>query len=78
MEVGDRDLLNPNVMRDGMHDWVDGERAHGGKVLAAKGYHYQFVFAENAGHVDGAVRRQTLGEALEYVWQGYGAVATPR
>jgi iron(III)-enterobactin esterase len=22
MEVGDRDLLNPNVMRDGMHDWV--------------------------------------------------------
>src|SRR5687768_10245524 len=22
MEVGDRDLLDPNVMRDGMHDWV--------------------------------------------------------
>ena len=22
MEVGDRDLLNPNAMRDGMHDWV--------------------------------------------------------
>jgi len=22
MEVGDRDLLNPNVMRDNMHDWV--------------------------------------------------------
>ena len=22
MEVGDRDLLNPNVMRDDMHDWV--------------------------------------------------------
>jgi hypothetical protein len=33
------------------------------KVLAAKGYHDQFVFARN-GHVDGAVRRQTLGEAL--------------
>jgi hypothetical protein len=41
------------------------------KVLAAKGYHYQFVFAENAGHVDRAVRMQTLPEALEYVWQGY-------
>ena len=70
MEVGDRDLLNPNVMRDGMHDWVlaNERMAH---VLAAKGYHYQFVFAKSAGHVDGAVRRQTLAEALEYVWQGY-------
>lgn len=23
MHVGDKDLLNPNVMRDGMHDWVE-------------------------------------------------------
>jgi len=22
MEVGDHDLLNPNAMRDNMHDWV--------------------------------------------------------
>ncbi len=29
MEVGDRDLLNPNIMRDDMHDWVRGERKHG-------------------------------------------------
>jgi len=70
MEVGDRDLLNPNVMRDGMHDWVlANERM--AKVLAAKGYHYQFVFARNAGHVDYAAKEQTLPEALEYVWQGY-------
>jgi enterochelin esterase family protein len=70
MEVGDRDLFNPNVMRDDMHDWVLANELMA-KVLAAKGYHYQFVFARNAGHVDGAVRRQTLGEALEYLWQGY-------
>jgi iron(III)-enterobactin esterase len=70
MEVGDRDLLNPNVMRDGMHDWVlANERM--AQVLAAKGYHYQFVFARNAGHVDHDTREQTLPEALEYVWQGY-------
>ena len=70
MEVGDRDLLNPNAMRDNMHDWVlANERM--AKVLAAKGYHYQFVFARNAGHVDRAVRQQTLPEALQYVWQGY-------
>lgn len=72
MEVGDRDLLNPNGMLDGMHDWVlANERM--ARVLAVKHYHYQFVFAENAGHVDHAVRLQTLPEALEYVWEGYRA-----
>jgi enterochelin esterase-like enzyme len=70
MEVGDRDLLNPNVMRDGMHDWVV-TNENMAKVLATKGYHYQFVFARNAGHADRTVKRQTLPEALEYIWQGY-------
>jgi len=70
MEVGDKDLLNPNVMRDNMHDWVlANERT--AKVLADNGYRYQFVFARNAVHVDRAVVRQTLAEALEYLWQGY-------
>jgi hypothetical protein len=70
MEVGDRDLLNPNIMRDGMHDWVVANE-NMAKVLAAKGYHYQFVFARNAGHTDRTVKQQTLPEALEYVWKGY-------
>jgi len=70
MEVGDRDNYNPNTMRDNMHDWVAANE-NMAKVLATKGYHYQFVFARNAGHTDGTVKRQTLAEALEYVWQGY-------
>jgi iron(III)-enterobactin esterase len=70
MHVGDRDLLNPNVMRDEMHDWVLANELMAA-ALAAKGYHYQFVFARNCGHCDGAVKQQTLPEALEYVWQGY-------
>jgi len=70
MEVGDRDLYNPNVMRDGMHDWVLANEQMA-KVLAAKKYHYQFVFAENAGHVDRATKEQSLPEALEYLWRGY-------
>jgi enterochelin esterase-like enzyme len=70
MEVGDRDLLNPNSMRDNMHDWVVANE-NMARVLAAKGYHYQFVFARNAGHSDRAVKQQTLPEALEYVWRGY-------
>lgn len=67
MEVGDRDNFNN---RDGMHDWVLANE-NMAKVLAAKGYHYQFVFARNAGHTDRAVKQQTLPEALEYIWQGY-------
>ena len=74
MEVGDTDLLNPNVMRDNMHDWVLANenlaRARA-RARAAKHYHYQFVFARNAGHVDHAAKLQTLPEALEYVWQDY-------
>ena len=70
MEVGDRDLLSPNIMHDNMHDWVVANEEMA-KVLAAKGYHYQFVFARNAGHTDRAVKLQTLPEALEYLWQGY-------
>ena len=72
MEVGDRDLLNPNTMRDNMHDWVLANEKMA-QVLAAKGYHYQFVFARNAGHTDRAVKQQTLAEAMEYLWKGYPA-----
>jgi enterochelin esterase-like enzyme len=70
MHVSDRDLLNPNIMRDEMHDWVlANERM--AKVLADKGYHYQFVFARNAVHCDGDVKQQSLPVALEYVWKDY-------
>jgi enterochelin esterase family protein len=67
MEVGDRDNLST---RDAYHDWVLANE-NMAKVLAAKGYHYQFLFAKNAGHTDRTVKGQTLPEALEYVWQGY-------
>jgi enterochelin esterase-like enzyme len=70
MEVGDRDLLNPNVMRDNMHDWVVANE-NMARVLAAKGYRYQFVFARNAGHGDRSVKQQTLPAALEWLWKGY-------
>jgi enterochelin esterase-like enzyme len=67
MQVGDRDNFNG---RDGYHDWVLANE-NMAKVLAAKGYHYQFVFSQNCGHTDRAVKQQTLPEALEYIWQGY-------
>jgi enterochelin esterase-like enzyme len=70
LEVGDRDLLNPNAMRDNMHDWVVANERMA-QALAAKGYHYQFVFARNAGHGDHGTKQQTLPEALEWLWRGY-------
>jgi iron(III)-enterobactin esterase len=70
MHVGDRDLFNPNVMRDEMHDWVVANERMA-KVLAEKKYRYQFVFARNSGHCDRAVKQQTLPNALEWVWKDY-------
>ena len=74
MEVSDRDLLNPNVMRDEMHDWVEANERMA-KVLADKGYPYQFLFARNATHCDAAVKKQTLPTALEWLWQGAAPAA---
>jgi enterochelin esterase-like enzyme len=75
MHVGDRDLLNPNIMRDDMHDWVlaNERMAH---ALAEKGYQYQFVFAKNCRHCDGAVKQKTLPQALEWLWRGYAPART--
>jgi enterochelin esterase family protein len=68
MHVGDRDLLNPNVMRDDMHDWVEANHRMAA-VLKAKGYRYQYVYALESGHCDRKVRDQTLPQALEWVWR---------
>ncbi|MCC7008186.1 MAG: esterase family protein [Acidobacteria bacterium] len=70
LAVGDRDLLNPNVMRDGMHDWVQASEEMA-RVLAARGYTYQYSFVKNAGHTDRAMKAQTLAQALEWLWKDY-------
>jgi len=70
MEVGDRDNYGANEPVDHVHDWVVANE-NMAKVLTAKGYHYQFVFARNAGHTDRPTRAELLPEALEYVWRGY-------
>jgi iron(III)-enterobactin esterase len=68
MHVGDRDLYNPNPMRDGMHDWVAANHRMAA-ALKSKGYRYQYVFALDSPHCDRRVREQTLPTALEFVWQ---------
>jgi len=70
LHVGDRDLFNPNSMRDNMHDWVFANEQMA-KVLAEKKYPYQFVFARNCNHCDRSVKEQTLPAALEWLWKDY-------
>ena len=67
MECGDRDNYNA---RDGLHDWVQANE-NMARVLAAKGYHYKFVFARGAGHTDRPTISELYPTALEWVWQGY-------
>lgn len=70
LSVGDKDLLNPNVMRDGMHDWVEANHRMA-TVLKAKGYEYQYLFCRGAGHSIGNAQQQFLPHAIEWVWKGY-------
>jgi enterochelin esterase family protein len=70
IQVGDRDLLNPNVMRDNMHDWVEANHRMA-KVLQAKGYEYQYLFCQGSGHCDGRAQAQFLPHAIEWTWKGY-------
>jgi hypothetical protein len=70
-EMGDQDLFYPNpTIPDGMHDWTMSAELMA-KVLAEKGYHYQFLLAHNAKHVDRPTIAQTLPAALEWLWKGY-------
>ena len=61
--MGDRDLFNPNVMRDNMHDWVLANENMATRPCGQGIPLSVHLFARNAGHVDQAVKQQTLGEA---------------
>ena len=69
MHVGDNDL-RPNDPENTWHNWPLAN-IRMAEAFKKKGYHYQFVWAKESGHVDGRVVRQTLPQALEWVWKGY-------
>ncbi|MCH2204998.1 MAG: alpha/beta hydrolase-fold protein [Lentisphaerales bacterium] len=70
MAVGDKDHLNPNVMRDGMHDWVEANHRMA-KVLKAKGYDYQYFFCLDNTHGMRPARSQYTPHAIEWLWRDY-------
>jgi enterochelin esterase-like enzyme len=69
MEVAEHDN-GAATAASGMHNWIIAN-VNMASVMKDKGYHYQLVFAKNAGHTDGKVIAQTLPQALEFVWQGF-------
>ena len=70
LEVGENDLNLDGSFGDKMHNWVTANKAMA-KALAAKSYHYRFLFAAGASHCDGRVMDQTLPETLLWLWRGY-------
>jgi enterochelin esterase family protein len=70
LEVGELDNNLDDVFGDGMHDWVAANEAMAA-ALAAKTYHYRYLYGVDAGHVDGRVLRQTLPDTLRWLWRGY-------
>ncbi len=71
LEVGSRDN-GATSSEEGFHNWVLANNRMA-DVLKAKGYDYQYLWAEDAGHVEKGLVRQTLGEAMEWVWRTYQA-----
>ncbi|MEO6568486.1 MAG: alpha/beta hydrolase-fold protein [Opitutaceae bacterium] len=66
MQVGSNDLNNQ------FGDWRLQNNAFA-SALKAKGYSYQYLWSEEAGHVEGGVERQTMLEAVQWVWKTYKA-----
>jgi iron(III)-enterobactin esterase len=66
MQVGSNDLNNQ------FGDWRVQNNAFA-NALKAKGYAYQYLWSEDAGHVEGGVERQTMLHAMEWVWKTYKA-----
>ena len=51
-----------------LHNWVMANERMAA-VLAQKGYAYQYVFCQKAGHVDGKAVAATLPSALGWIWK---------
>jgi iron(III)-enterobactin esterase len=59
-------------LESGHHNWVMANQRTAA-ALAAKKYHYQYVFAKGLGHCAGQVQDQTIATALSWAWRGYVA-----
>lgn len=54
------------------HNWVMANQRTA-EDLAAKNYHYKYVFGKGAGHCADGVQNATIAQALSWAWRGYQA-----
>ena len=71
MHVSDRDN-SFNLPEERYRNWPLANNRMAA-VLAAGGYEYQYLWSTDSGHVERGVERQTLEEAMEWVWKSYKA-----
>ncbi len=71
LQVGSRDN-GATSSEEGLHNWVLANNRMA-DALKAKDYDYQYLWAEDAGHVEKGLIRQTLGAAMEWTWKTYEA-----
>ena len=69
LNVNERDN-GATAAESGHHNWVLANQRTAA-ALKAKGYHYRYVFGQNAGHCEANVQNATLADALVWVWRGY-------
>ena len=69
LNVNENDL-SANDPESTHHNWVMSNQRTAA-ALAAKGYHYRYVFGRGRGHCDAGVKNATLADALIWVWRGY-------
>jgi enterochelin esterase-like enzyme len=71
MHVSDRDN-SFSIPEDRYRNWPLANNRMAA-VLAAGGYEYQYLWSTDSGHVERGVERQTLEQAMEWVWRTYAA-----
>jgi enterochelin esterase family protein len=71
LEVGDSDN-GAGLPESSYRNWVMANERMA-TALHAKGYHYRSLSALAAGHIADGVVRQTLPDALRWIWRGYRA-----
>lgn len=79
LESADGDLGTPGHLLDPKYGPVEYRDFNLANIrmaasFSARGYHYHYDHALNAGHVDGRVVQQTVVEALLWTWRGYPGV----
>jgi enterochelin esterase-like enzyme len=69
IHVSENDL-GSTAPEEGHHNWVLANQRTA-EDLAARDYHYRFVFSQDTGHCERKIFEKTLADTLLWLWRGY-------